>query len=86
MAEKTRKYKIKSLSTAQNEWLKSYQSTTGFEPMHLDEIESGEMSFNEAANSNIDWYEAHMHDAFNSISTHVPFDEPSHLEVKTIDV
>ena len=68
-------HNIKSISKAQNEWLKSYQGTTGFEPMHLDELESGEMSFNECAKNNINWYEDHMHDAYNAISTHVPFNE-----------
>jgi hypothetical protein len=28
-------HKIKRLTKEQNEWLRAYRSTTGFEPMHL---------------------------------------------------
>ena len=70
----TRKYNIKLLTPEQNEWLQRYEGSTGIEPMYLDELRNGTMTFNEAARQNIDWFEMHMHDAFHAISDNVPFD------------
>ncbi len=70
-----RKFLIPGLTRPQVLWLKQYEDVTGFEPMHLDELRDGSMTFNEVAKSNINWYEAHMHDAYHAISTHVPYTE-----------
>lgn len=67
--------KIKRLTDSQNDWLKTYADETGFEPMFLDSLRDGTMTFNEAARRNIDWYEDHAADAFNTISKDVPYDE-----------
>jgi hypothetical protein len=69
----TRKYNIKRLTPEQNKWLQRYEGCTGIEPMHLDELRDGTMTFNEAAKENIDWFEMHMHDAFHAISYDIPY-------------
>jgi len=68
-----RKYRIKRLLPEQNEWLRRYEAATSFEPMYLDELRAGTMTFNAAAKMNIDWYEMHMHDAYNAISSDIPY-------------
>ena len=71
-------HKIAHLTKEQNQWLKDYHNATGFEPMHLDEIENRSMSFNDAAKRNIVWYEDHMNETMVAISFHIPYDdEPS---------
>lgn len=64
--------KIKGLSKKQNAWLNLYYGSTGFEPMHLESLADGSMKFDEAAKSNIQWYEMHMRDAFHAITDDVP--------------
>jgi len=66
---------IKTITPEQNTWLNSYQGTTCFEPMNLEELAKGEMSFNAVAKLNIDWYEQHMHDAYSSITDKIPYGE-----------
>lgn len=66
---------IKSITPEQMAWLQGYQDDTGFEPMHLDEIADGRMTFNQAAKSNIDWFESWMNDAYLGITRDVPFTE-----------
>lgn len=66
---------IKRLTKEQNEWLKKYHGATGIEPMNLEELKTGTMSFDEVAKLNIDWYEDHMYEAFSAISRHVPYSE-----------
>jgi len=36
--------------------IKNYESVTGFEFMHLDEIDAGTMSFQEAWHNNTEWF------------------------------
>lgn len=71
--EPKKKIRIKGLTTAQNDWLNLYEGSTGFEPLHLEDLESGEMTFDEAAKSNINWYENHSSDAFAQITDHTPY-------------
>ncbi len=59
---------IMRLTVEQNKWLSDYYDMTGFEPMHLEEIEMGTMSFDKAARENIDWYEDHSSEAFLTIT------------------
>jgi hypothetical protein len=61
------------LNRKQRKWLREYEETTMFEPLHLDELLAGEMTFDEIARRNINWYEAHMRDAYNAISNNVPW-------------
>jgi hypothetical protein len=49
----------KKITTEQREWLKQYESDTGFEPMYQKDIDSGEKTFYEAARANVQWYESH---------------------------
>lgn len=59
---------IQRLTVAQNQWLSDYYKRTGFEPMHLEEIEDGTMSFSDAAQHNLQWYEDHTSETFIDIT------------------
>lgn len=58
----------KKITKAQKEWLEHYESQTGFEPMHQEALDSGEMTFNDVRKSNIGWYEMHTSDVYLRIS------------------
>ncbi len=62
---------------AQRTWLKEYENKTGFEPMHQDELDSGEMTFAAVARANIDWFEAWASETHLAIQKNNPasFDE-----------
>lgn len=45
-----------------------YEETTGFEPMHQEELDSGAMTFQEVRRSNIDWYDDHATDIYLKVS------------------
>jgi hypothetical protein len=52
----------KRINASQRKWLMRYESLTGFEPMYQDDIDSGSMTFREAARANVNWYEDHTND------------------------
>jgi hypothetical protein len=57
------------------EWRKAferYESLCGFEPMHQDEIDSGEMTARDAWNENVRWLECVCGDVQN---TQIPDDD-----------
>lgn len=56
----------------QRAWLQQYENQTGFEPMRQDELDSGELTFAEVAQQNIDWFEAWAADAHLAIQRNVP--------------
>ena len=62
----------RNITKQQLDWLKLYESTTTFEPLHQDELTNGEMTFADVAKANLNWFEEWMHDAFNVVSTNVP--------------
>ncbi|MDZ5605269.1 hypothetical protein SJI00_21070 [Pseudomonas sp. RP23018S] len=64
-------------TAAQRAWLQQYENTTGFEPLHQEELDSGEMTFAAVARANIDWFEAWSNDAHLTIQKDNPaaFDE-----------
>jgi hypothetical protein len=62
----------KNITKAQREWLKLYQATTRWEPMHQDELTDGTMSFERVAKINVDWFENWMNDAHLAISSNIP--------------
>lgn len=59
---------VMRLTVEQNKWLSNYYDHTGFEPMHLDELELGTITFSKAARENIDWYEDHTSEIFLTIT------------------
>ena len=59
---------------AQRAWLKQYEDQTGFEPLHQEEFDSGEMTFAAVARANIDWFEAWSTDAHLAIQRNNPAD------------
>ena len=73
--------KLKGIITPEQlEWLKKYQDTTGFEPMFLDELASGEITFNKCADDNNQWYETHTSDNLLSITDNIPYDYEEYFE------
>jgi hypothetical protein len=62
----------KKITTEQREWLKQYESDTGFEPMYQKDIDSGEKTFYEAARANVQWYESHTSEIHQSIQRNIP--------------
>lgn len=48
----------KKLNPAQRRAMLRYEQISGFEPMHQDEIDSGEMTFQDAWTRNVHWIES----------------------------
>lgn len=79
--EHTPPINIGRLSAAENKWLNDYYGHTCLEPMHLDELADGSMTFAEAAKKNIQWYEDHTVEALHAIDT-PPVDDEDTEEVE----
>ncbi|WP_095158326.1 hypothetical protein [Pseudomonas sp. Irchel 3E13] len=58
----------------QRAWLQQYENTCGFEPMHQEELDSGEMTFAQVYRANVDWFEAWAADAHLAIQKNTPTD------------
>lgn len=59
-------------TAAQRAWLQQYEDQTGMEPMHQDELDSGEMSWNDLVQANVDWFEAWAMDCMRRIQKNNP--------------
>lgn len=59
---------------AQRAWLKQYEDKSGFEPLHQDELDSGEMSFAQVMQANVDWFESWSMDTMRAIQKNTPAD------------
>ncbi len=70
----------KLLTTTQVEALNKYWNHTGFEPMHLGDIEDGSMSFDEAWSSNLDFMQT-LTDECRRITTRTPEEESQRVEM-----
>jgi hypothetical protein len=55
----------------QRAWCENYEARTGFDPL-MDDFESGNETFRQAAQRSIRWFEDHAADALNAISHDVP--------------
>jgi len=55
------------LNTAQRRALRRYEHISGFEPMHQDELDAGEMDFAEMWRRNLHWLES-MYDEVSNIN------------------
>lgn len=55
----------------QREWCERYEARTGFDPM-MDDYEAGNVTFYEAAQKSVSWFEDHAADAMNAISNNIP--------------
>lgn len=60
---------------AQLAWLKQYENTSGFEPLYQDELDSGEMTFDQVARGNINWFESWAEDTRLAIQKNNPADQ-----------
>lgn len=61
-------------TAAQRAWLEQYENETTFEPMHQAELDSGEMTWAQVAQANIDWFESWAMDAHLRIQKNNPAD------------
>ncbi|MFL1480959.1 hypothetical protein [Pseudomonas grimontii] len=61
-------------SPAQRAWLEQYEKQSGFEPMHQNDLDSGEMTFAQVAQTNIDWFESWAADTHLAIQKNNPAD------------
>lgn len=59
-------------TTAQRAWLKQYEDQTGFEPLHQDSLDSGEMTWAQVAQANVDWFESWSMDTMRGIQKNNP--------------
>lgn len=57
---------------AQRAWLQQYENTCGFEPLHQEELDSGEMTFAQVAQANVDWFESWSMDTLIAIQRNNP--------------
>lgn len=62
----------KKINGKQRAWLKSYEDDTGFEPMHQEDLDSGEMTFKEMARSNLRWFENWSQEVHEGLETKFP--------------
>lgn len=58
-------------TTNQKKWLARYMNETGFEPMHMDDFKSKEMSWDDLVRNNINWLELHYQERFEAASAHL---------------
>ncbi len=72
MTKRNGKVYAKNITKAQRKWLQKYMDKTTFEPMHQEELDTGEMTFKEVAQANLDWFEMWMHDAFHAAEDDLP--------------
>jgi hypothetical protein len=47
----------KRINESERAWLQNFEAETSFEPMHQDELDSGEMTFLEVAKENLRWFQ-----------------------------
>ena len=59
----------------QRAWLQQYENTCGFEPMHQEELDSGEMTFAQVLRANVDWFESWSMDTLLAIQRNIPVDD-----------
>ncbi|WP_456293317.1 hypothetical protein [Pseudomonas sp. AK106] len=60
---------------AQRAWLEQYENISGFEPMYQDDLDSGEMTFDQVAQGNIDWFESWSAETHLAIQKNNPADQ-----------
>ena len=62
------------LTKEQQDWIALFERETEFDILWLDEVESGEMTFENMASWNVYWYETHTSSIFLKVS-HFPKSE-----------
>ncbi|MEE4916251.1 hypothetical protein V2K41_18425 [Pseudomonas alliivorans] len=65
----------KKITVSQRAWLEQYESQTGVEPMHQDELDNGEMKWGDVVQANVDWFEAWSMDTLLRIQKTNPDDQ-----------
>jgi hypothetical protein len=46
----------RNITPEQSDWLQRYEDETGFEAMYQDQLDDGEMTFEEVASDNLRWF------------------------------
>lgn len=72
---------LTKVNPSQRQWLERYYTETGFEPMHLDELEAGTMTFAEVARRNRQWYEDHTNDTLRRVEDPIGTSGPTWAEL-----
>lgn len=62
----------KNITAAQRVWLEQYEKETGVEPMHQEDLDSGQMQWNDAVQANVDWFESWSMDTLLRIQKNNP--------------
>ena len=71
-----RKYTaIKTITPEQRLWLDHFEGSTMLDPIDLDELMDGSMTFDEVAKANIIWFADFANDAQHQIERDVPYND-----------
>lgn len=62
----------KRISGAQRAWLEQYEKETGMEPMYQNELDDGDMQWEDVVQANVDWFEAWSMDTLLRIQKNDP--------------
>lgn len=54
------------LSASQSQWVKKYQTESGFEALYVHEFEAGNLSFYELVQANLSWLESHQNERYKA--------------------
>lgn len=57
----------KTATPEQRAWMETYEATTTFEAQYQDELDSGDMTFEQLADANVRWFEEWASDALLTI-------------------
>ena len=60
---------VRKMSRAQKKWCREYERITGFEAMHMDEYEAGQVEFKELVQRNVKWFEDWSSDSYLTVSS-----------------
>lgn len=59
-----------NVNEAERKWLENFEAESGFEPMHQDDLDAGEMSFGEVARANLQWFQTWSRETYLSVATY----------------
>lgn len=62
----------KNITAEQRAWLEQYEKESTFEPIHQEALDSGEMSWRDVVQANVDWFESWSMDTLLRIQNNNP--------------
>lgn len=72
----------KELTQQQEEWLEEFEELISFEPLYLDRLHSGEISFYEFCKMNFDFARDWLTDQIRSLESHTAYRESEDREFR----